>query len=56
VVDSQVIVPPQLTDHGTDGQHLTPMLAQIKANTGHRAKQLTADGGYCSETNLPTTC
>lgn len=50
--DSQVIVAQQLTNQGADGQHLAPMLAQIKANTGRQAKEVSADAGYCSETNL----
>lgn len=50
--DSQVIVAQQLTNQGTDSQQLTPMLAQIKVNTGRQAKELSADAGYCSETNL----
>lgn len=50
--DSQVIVAQQLTNHGTDVSQLPPMLVQIKANTRHQAKELSADAGYCSDTNL----
>ena len=28
------------------------MVAQIKANTGRQARELSADAGYCSEDNL----
>jgi transposase len=50
--DSQVIVAQQLTNHGADAQHLPAMLGQIKANTGRQAAEVSADAGYCSETNL----
>lgn len=50
--DSQVIVAHQLTNQGADAPQLPAMLAQIKANTGHQAAELSADAGYCSERNL----
>ena len=50
--DSQVIVAASLTNAGTDQQQVTPMAAQIEANTGRRPKELSADSGYCSEANL----
>jgi transposase len=50
--ESQVIVAQQLTNQGTDAQQLLPMLTQIKANTGRQAAEVSADAGYCSESNL----
>ena len=50
--DSQVIVAASLTNAGTDQQQVTPMAAQIEANTGRRPQELSADSGYCSEANL----
>jgi transposase len=50
--DSQVIVAQPLTNQGADAPHLTPMLAQSKANTGRQAAEVSADAGYCSEPNV----
>ena len=50
--DSQVIVAQTLTNSASDAQQLAPMVAQIKANTGRQAQELSVDGGYCSEGNL----
>jgi hypothetical protein len=35
-----------------DAPQLPPMLAQIRANTGRQAEELSADNGYFSEANL----
>jgi transposase len=47
-VDSRVIVGVELTNSGSDGGQLIPMLDQIEARTGKRAKQYLADGGFLS--------
>jgi len=49
---SQVIVAQGLTNNAADVTQLAPMVAQIKANTGRQAQELSADAGYCSEANL----
>jgi transposase len=49
---SQVIVAQCVTQAANDKQHLAPMVAQIKENTGRQARELSADSGYCSEENL----
>ena len=50
--ESHVIVAQGLTNNASDAQQLTPMVAQIKGNTGRQAQELSADAGYCSENNL----
>ena len=50
--DSQVIVARSVTNLQNDAQELPSMLAQVKANTGRQARELSADVGYCSEANL----
>ena len=50
--DSQVIVAQGVTNNASDSHQLTPMVAQIKQNTGRQARELSADAGYCSEDNL----
>lgn len=49
---SQVIVAEMVFAEQNDVHALAPMLAQIKANTGRQARELSADTGYCSEANL----
>jgi hypothetical protein len=49
---SQVIVAEHVTAAPTDVQALPPLLAQIKANTGRQAREISADAGYCSTANL----
>src|SRR5690606_38108287 len=50
--DSQVSVAEMVIAEQNDVGALVPMLAQIKANTGRQARELSADTGYCSEANL----
>ena len=50
--DSQVIVARGVINRQNDTDQLPVMLAQIKANTGRQARELSADVGYCSEANL----
>jgi len=49
---SQVIVAEHVTAAATDVQALPTLLAQIKANTGRQAQEVSADAGYCSIANL----
>jgi transposase len=49
---SQVIVAQHVTAAATDVQALPQLLAEIKANTGRQAQELSADAGYCSTANL----
>jgi len=49
---SQVIVAEHVTAAATDVQALPMLLAQIKANTGRQAQEVSADAGYCSTANL----
>jgi transposase len=49
---SQVIVAEAVTNESNDKKQLAPMLAQVKANTGRQAQEISADTGYCSEENL----
>lgn len=49
---SQIIVAQQVTNAPNDQQQLAPLVAQIKANTGRQACEVSADAGYCSEANL----
>jgi transposase len=49
---SQVIVAEHVTPAATDVQALPTLLAQIKANTGRQAREVSADAGYCSTANL----
>ena len=49
---SQVIVAQFVTSQATDARQFEPLVAQIKANTGRQAAEVSADAGYCSEHNL----
>jgi transposase len=49
---SQVIVAQGVTPQATDVAQFEPLVAQIKANTGRQAAEVSADAGYCSEHNL----
>jgi transposase len=49
---SQVIVAQDVTQAANDVQQLKPLLRQIKENTGRQAREVSADAGYCSESNL----
>lgn len=49
---SQIIVAQHVTPAPNDHQQLASLLAQIKANTGRQAREVSADAGYCSEANL----
>lgn len=49
---SQIIVAQHMTNAPNDQQQLAPLVAQIKANTGRQAREVSADAGYCSDVNL----
>src|SRR5713226_5617094 len=53
-VDShaQVIVAAAVTQEENDKKQLVPMLEQVKAVTGSKPQQATADSGYFSEANV----
>ncbi len=50
--DSQVIVAAGLTNAGNDKQQTVPMLDELQRQTGRTPRELSADSGYCSESNL----
>lgn len=49
---SQVIVACAITNEGNDYDQLMPMLKLVEKNVGRKPKEVSADAGYCSETNL----
>jgi transposase len=48
----QVIVAQALTENAADSKQLIPLVDAIKANTGRKPREVSADVGYCSEANL----
>jgi hypothetical protein len=50
--ETHIIVAADLTNQAADSPHLGAMVEQILARTGRRPKELSADAGYCSDTNL----
>ena len=48
----QVIVAQDLTASASDQGQLVPLVDAIKANTGRKPREVSADTGYCSEANL----
>lgn len=50
--DHQVIVAQGLTESAADSGQLVPLVDAIKANTGRKPLEVSADTGYCSEANL----
>ena len=48
----QVIVAQGLTENAADSGQLVPLVDAIKANTGRKPREVSADVGYCSEDNL----
>jgi len=50
--DHQVIVAQSLTGNASDQGELVPLVDGIKAGTGRKPKEVSADTGYCSEANL----
>lgn len=48
---NQIIVAQVLTNQSPDGEHLRPVLEQVRANLGKMPAQATADAGYWSDEN-----
>lgn len=48
----QVIVSQTLTNNASDRGELVSLVDGIKANTGRKPREISADTGYCSEANL----
>ena len=48
----QVIVAQGVTETAADSGQLVPLVDAIKANTGAKPREVSADVGYCSEDNL----
>jgi len=49
--ESQVIVAADVTQEANDKKQIKPMTEQVKANTGERPKELSADSDFFSEAN-----
>lgn len=49
---AQVIVAHGLTDCAADSGQLVGMVDAVKANTGQKPTEISADTGYCSEANI----
>ena len=49
---SQIIVAQAVTNEANDKRQLIPMVDMVKTNCGQQAKEISADSGYCSESNL----
>ena len=52
--EHQIIVAQTLTDSSSDQAQLAPLLDGIRANLGRNPDEVSADAGYCSDTNLRT--
>jgi transposase len=50
----QIIVAQTLTNSSSDQAQLPPLLDGIRANLGRNPDEVSADAGYCSDTNLRT--
>lgn len=50
--ESQVIVACTLNNEQSDQEQLEPLVDQIEENLGQRPCEVSADAGYCSESNL----
>jgi transposase len=48
----QIIVAQHLTTNASDVHELLPLLDAVKRNLGRQPKEISADAGYCSESNL----
>lgn len=49
-----VIVGVDVTNEGTDGGQLSPMLEQIEANFGQRPREMLVDGGFATVDAIDT--
>ena len=50
--ETQIIVAADLSNLAADAPHLIPMIEQVEANTGQTPREVSADAGYWSESNL----
>jgi transposase len=50
----QVIIAQRLTSNGSDQDGLVPLLDAAKAALGRKPREVSADAGFCRETNLAT--
>jgi transposase len=48
----QIIVAHGLTQSMSDCPQLVPLIDRVRANLGRKPKEVSADAGYCSESNL----
>jgi Transposase DDE domain len=51
-VDAQIIVAQYVTQNGNDNGQLVPLIDAVEANLGRKPREVSADNGYCSESNL----
>lgn len=49
---AQVIVAADVTDESNDKMQVEPMVGQLRDNLGNKPRELSADSGYYSETNV----
>jgi transposase len=52
--DHQIIVAQALTNSSSDQAQLAPLLDAIRSNLGTNPDEVSADAGYCSDSNLRT--
>jgi transposase len=52
--EAQIIVAHTLTNSSSDQAQLAPLLDGIRTNLGRNPGEVSADAGYCSDTNLRT--
>jgi transposase len=50
--DAQIIVAHRLTNNGSDQDALLALLDAVEENTGEMPNEVSADNGFCSDTNL----
>lgn len=52
--ETQIVVAAELTNQAADAPHLPALLQQTEANTGRKAREVSADAGFWSEQNVKT--
>jgi transposase len=50
--EAQIIVAQYVTQNGGDSGQLVPLIDAVEANLGRKPREVSADAGYCSESNL----
>jgi len=53
--DSRIVVGVDVTNEGTDGSQMVPMLEQLEANYGERPRQILVDSAYATQAAVKTT-